>query len=95
MSFQAYLDNVQEKTGKTPNDFIAEAQAKGLTEFKDLMAWLKSDYGLGTGHAKAIIYVIQYGAEFEVRQTTGTHRDSSGTLILDGSSLQNKKDQQE
>ena len=94
MSFQAYLDNVQEKTGKTPNDFIAEAQSKGLTEFKDLMAWLKDDYGLGTGHAKAIIYVIQHGAEFEVQQTTGTHRDSSGTLILDGSSLQSKKDKQ-
>ena len=90
MSFQAYLDNVQEKTGKTPNDFIAEAKEKHLTEFKDLMAWLKDDYGLGTGHAKAIIYVIQHGAEFEVRQTTGTHRDSSGTLILDGSSREGK-----
>lgn len=92
MSFQAYLDNVQEKTGKTPNDFIAEAQEKGLAEFKDLMAWLTTDYGLGTGHAKAIIYVIQHGAEFEVRQTAGTHRDASGTLILDGSSLRSKKD---
>lgn len=94
MSFQAYLDNVQEKTGKTPNDFIAEAREKGLTEFKDLLAWLKNDYGLGTGHAKAIIYVIQHGPEFEVRQTTGTHRDASGTLILDGSSLPSKKEEE-
>ena len=28
MSFQAYLDTVEEKTGKTPNDFIAEAKKK-------------------------------------------------------------------
>jgi hypothetical protein len=84
MSFQAYLDNVEEKTGKTPNEFIAEANEKKLTEFKDIIAWLKKDYALGTGHARAIAYVIQHGAEFELRNTTGTHRDASGTLKLDG-----------
>jgi len=84
MSFQAYLDNVEKKTGKTPNEFIAMAKEKNLTEYKDIMAWLKEDYGLGTGHAKAVTYVIQHGAEFELRQTTGTHRDESGTLRLDG-----------
>ena len=84
MSFQAYLDNVETKTGKTPNDFIKMAAEKNLTEYKDIIAWLKSEYGLGTGHAKAVAYVIQHGAEFELRQTTGTHRDESGTLKLDG-----------
>ena len=86
MSFQAYLDNVEEKTGKTPNDFIAEARKKNLTESKDILAWLKKDYGLGLGHARAIDYVIRKGPNFEVRQTTGTHRDASGTLKLDGKS---------
>jgi len=86
MSFQAYLDNVEEKTGKTPNDFIAEAKQKNITQFKDIIAWLKKDYGLGLGHARAIAYVIQHGPEFEVRQTTGPHRDVSGTLQLDGKS---------
>jgi len=85
MSFQAYLDNVEEKTGKTPNDFIAEAKEKNLTEFKDIIAWLKKDYGLGLGHARAVAYVIRSGPNFEVRQTTGPHRDESGTLKLDGS----------
>jgi uncharacterized protein DUF4287 len=84
MSFQAYLDNIEEKTGKTPNDFIAEAQKKNITEFKDIIAWLKKDYDMGTGHARAIAYVIQHGAEFTVRQTTGPHRNGSGTLKLDG-----------
>ncbi len=86
MSFQAYLDNVEEKTGKTPKQFIAEAKQKNITEFKDIIAWLKKDYGLGLGHARAVAYVIQHGPEFEVRQTTGPHRDSSGTLKLDGKS---------
>jgi uncharacterized protein DUF4287 len=91
MSFQAYLDNVEEKTGKTPNDFIAEAKMKNITEFKDILAWLKKDYALGTGHARAIAYVIQHGAEFELRQTTGTHRDESGTLKLDGKAKRSMK----
>ena len=91
MSFQAYLDNVEEKTGKTPNEFIAEAKKKKLTEFKDIIAWLKKDYGLGLGHARAIAYIIRNGPNFEVRQTTGSHRDASGSLKLDGAKLKSKK----
>lgn len=84
MSFQAYLDNIEEKTGKTPKEFIAEAKKKKLTESKDIIAWLKKDYGLGLGHARALDYVIRRGPNFEVQQTTGTHRDASGTLLLEG-----------
>ena len=91
MSFQAYLDNIEEKTGKTPNEFIAEAKQKNITEHKDIIAWLKEDYGLGLGHARALAYVIQHGPEFTVRQTTGPHRDASGTLKLDGKSKSTKE----
>ena len=84
MSFQAYLDKVEELTGKTPQEFVDMAREKNLTQHKEILAWLKSDYGLGTGHARAIAQVILHGPEFEVRQTTGTHRDESGTLQLDG-----------
>jgi hypothetical protein len=84
MSFQAYLDNIEEKTGKTPNEFIAEAKKKNLSAHKDIIAWLKEDYGLGLGHARALAYVIQHGPEFTVRQTSGPHRDISGTLKLGG-----------
>ncbi len=84
MSFQAYLDKVEELTGKTPNDFIAMATEKNLTESKTIIAWLKADYGLGLGHARAICHVILHGAKITVRNTTGPHRDESDTLNLDG-----------
>lgn len=90
MSFQAYLDNVEEKTGKTPKQFIAEAKKLNLTEFKDIIAWLKHEYGLGTGHARAVAYVIRNGAEFELKHTTGVHRDASGKLDLEGKAKRNK-----
>lgn len=84
MSFQAYLDNVQEKTGKTPNQFVHEAKEKNLTKFKDIIDWLKKDYNLGLGHARALAYVIRNGDKFEIRQTSGPHSDKSGILKLDG-----------
>jgi Domain of unknown function (DUF4287) len=87
VSFQAYLDNIQEKTGITPNEFIAMAKEKGLIESRDILAWLKSDYDLGTGHARALDYVIRHGPTYTVRRKAGTPHVESGTLILDGSSL--------
>lgn len=91
MSFQAYLDKVEDLTGKTPNDFISMAKEKNLTAHKEIVAWLKDEYGLGLGHARAIVYVIQNGAEFELKHTTGTHRDESGTLYLEGKANRSKE----
>lgn len=61
MTFQAYLDTIKAKTGKTPADFKAIAQEKGLTTHAELMAWLKTDFGLGHGHANAMTQVIRQG----------------------------------
>jgi hypothetical protein len=59
MTFKAYIDNVYAKTGKTPEDYRAMAQEKGLTKYGDLLEWLKTECGLGHGHANAIILCIQ------------------------------------
>ena len=89
MSFQAYLDNIEEKTGKTPNEFIALAKAKGFskdTKAGEILAWLKNDYGLGRGHGMALIYVIKNGAKIGEKHINsgGVHNDSSDTLVLTG-----------
>lgn len=86
MSFQAYLDAVELKTGKTPQQLIDEAKAKNITAHKDIIAWLKTDYDLGHGHANAIAYVIKNGPKISDKHvgTSGTHRDDSDTLKLDG-----------
>lgn len=89
MSFQAYLDSVEAKTGKTPQQLVREATAKGLTQHGDI-AWLKEDYGLGTGHARAMAHVIVHGPEFELKRTSGTHRDEAGTLRLGGKAKRGK-----
>ena len=58
MSFQAYIDNIRAKTGKGPDEFAQIAREKGLlapgTKAGQITDWLKADFGLGHGHAKAI-----------------------------------------
>jgi hypothetical protein len=58
VSYQAYLDSIKAKTGKTPDDFRVLAAEKGLTQYSDVMAWLKTDYGLGHGHANAMAQLL-------------------------------------
>ena len=59
MTYKAYIDNIKAKTGKDPEYYREEAKKKGLAKHGELLAWLKSDCGLGHGHANAIILYIQ------------------------------------
>jgi predicted transport protein len=58
MSFQAYLDTIKQKTGKSLDDFVILAREKGFlepgTKAGDVIAWLDKDFGLGRGHAMAL-----------------------------------------
>jgi hypothetical protein len=63
MSFPAYLDTIKAKTGKTPEDFLALADEKGLLDEDvktgQIVAWLRDDYSLGRGHAMALVQTFQ------------------------------------
>lgn len=58
MTYQAYLDNIKAKTGKTPAQLFASAKKAGVyrpdMKASELVAWLKKDFGLGQGHSMAI-----------------------------------------
>ncbi|MGJ3190901.1 DUF4287 domain-containing protein [Paenarthrobacter nitroguajacolicus] len=90
MSFQAYLDAIEDKTGLTPRQLVDIADSKG---FKDpsvkagtILEWLKADYDLGRGHGMALVHVIKKGPKIDSKHvgSDGTHRDESDTLWLDG-----------
>ncbi|TDD44488.1 DUF4287 domain-containing protein [Kribbella antibiotica] len=90
MSFQAYLDKIEEKTGLTPRVLVDQAKAKGY-DAKDVKSgvicdWLKADYDLGRGHAMALVHVIKNGVTISDKHVNsgGTHSDPSNTLWLDG-----------
>ncbi|MEV4222181.1 DUF4287 domain-containing protein [Nonomuraea sp. ATR24] len=90
MSFQAYLDNIEDKTGLTPREFIALAKERGFdapsVKAGVIVDWLKQDYDLGRGHAMALVHVIKKGPKIDAKHvgSSGSHRDASDTLWLDG-----------
>ena len=89
MSFQAYLDNIEDKTGKIPQELVDEAKSKGFgpdTKAGEIVDWLKRDYDLGRGHAMALVHVIKKGPQISDKHvgTGGTHSDPSNLLRLDG-----------
>jgi hypothetical protein len=63
MSFQAYIDNIKPKTGKTPADyrkmaeekeFIIGGELNSKIKATEITNWLKEEFELGHGHAMAI-----------------------------------------
>lgn len=90
MSFQAYLDAVETKTGKTPRQIVEEAKSRGFDDPNvkagQILDWLKADYALGRGHGMALVHVIKRGPEIDLKHvgTAGVHRDESNMLWLDG-----------
>lgn len=90
MSFQAYLDAIETKTGKTPRALVDEAKARGYDDptvkAGEILQWLKDDYDLGRGHGMALVHVIKKGPTISAKHvgSGGTHNDESDTLWLDG-----------
>ena len=89
MSFQAYLDTIEKKTGLTPRQLVDIATEKGFgpdSKATPIIEWLAADYGLGRGHAMALVHVITKGPQIPTKHvgTDGVHRDESDTLWLDG-----------
>jgi Domain of unknown function (DUF4287) len=89
MSFQAYLDAVEKKTGRTPAALLDEAAERGYgpaTKAAVVIEWLAADYGVGRGHAMAFFSLLKNGTEISDTHvgSTGPHRDESTTLRIDG-----------
>ncbi len=82
MTYQAYLDNIQAKTGKTPEDFKALAQKKGFlkpgVKAGEIVAWLKQDLGLGQGHAMEIVLLLKQVNAPKLTAEQGISRHFSG-----------------
>jgi hypothetical protein len=89
VSYQAYLDAIEKKTGRTPQQLLDEAANRGFgpaTKAAEFLTWLADDYGVGRGHAMALYGVLKNGPAAPVKHvgSTGSHRDEAAELRLDG-----------
>ena len=89
MSYQAYLDALEAKSGRTPQQLLDEARERGYgptTKAGEVLTWLAADYGVGRGHGMAFYGVLKNGPSVPEKHvgSDGSHRDESATLRLDG-----------
>lgn len=58
MSFQAYIENIKVKTGKTPEQLMESVKKAGIfsedMKAGELVSFLSKEFGLGHGHSMAI-----------------------------------------
>ena len=68
MSFQAYLNNIQAKTGKSAadwrayaadRDWLADGALRADVKAGTVIADLKQQFALGHGHAMAIVALLK------------------------------------
>ncbi len=51
----SYFPAIEQKYGRPIADWLELIRASELTKHMELVAWLKSEYGLGHGHANALV----------------------------------------
>ena len=68
MTFQGYLNSIERNTGKTPEEFLKWGAEQGFSTENGLVqgikvgaivAALKEEFGLGHGHAMAIVALLK------------------------------------
>lgn len=79
--FQTYLDNAERQTGITPRGFLDLAAEQGLADAKagEVVAWLKTEHGLGHGHAANLAQLVVKGPD-----VIAAKYGDGGVLHLDG-----------
>lgn len=51
----SYFPSIEARYGRPIAEWQAMIAASGITTHKPLVEWLKSEYGLGHGHATALV----------------------------------------
>jgi len=51
----AYFPSIEAKYGRSIGEWKVLMRQTGLTTWKELMAWLKTEHGMGHGHANALV----------------------------------------
>jgi hypothetical protein len=50
-----YFPSIEKKYGRPINEWIGLIRSCKLTKHKELVDWLKTEYGIGHGHATALV----------------------------------------
>lgn len=60
---QTMIRNIEQKTGRTIDDWVSLVRARGAEKHGELVKMLKSDHGFGHGYANLVVHLARGGAE--------------------------------
>ena len=52
---QSYFPSIEKKYGRPVSEWLDAIAASPLTKHSELVTWLKTEHGLGHGHANALV----------------------------------------
>jgi hypothetical protein len=58
-----YFPSIEKKYGKPISEWLDLIRASELTKHKELVDWLKAEYGVGHGHATALVGHVLHGEQ--------------------------------
>ncbi len=59
---QSYYDNIAAKFGAGIPEWMTRIRATGITKHSEVVNWLKSEHGMGHGHATLLAHdALHYG----------------------------------
>ncbi|SEC92433.1 DUF4287 domain-containing protein [Streptomyces sp. TLI_105] len=57
----SYFPSIEKKYGRPVSEWLEVVRASPLTKHMELVSWLKAEYGLGHGHANALVAHVRAG----------------------------------
>ncbi|MGW8762258.1 DUF4287 domain-containing protein [Streptomyces sp. NPDC055815] len=59
----SYFPSIEKKYGRPVSEWIGLVQASPLVKHMELVSWLKAEYGMGHGHANALVAHVLAGGK--------------------------------
>lgn len=51
----SYFPSIEARYGRPVAEWLAALQASGIDKHMEMVAWLKTEHGMGHGHANALV----------------------------------------
>ncbi|WP_282694693.1 DUF4287 domain-containing protein [Streptomyces sp. CC208A] len=55
----SYFPSIEKKYGRPVSEWFAVIRSSPLSGHMELVAWLKGEYGMGHGHANALVAAVR------------------------------------
>ncbi|MFE9043006.1 DUF4287 domain-containing protein [Streptomyces sp. NPDC012421] len=55
----SYFPSIEEKYGRPVSEWFEVIRSSPLTKHMELVSWLKGEFGLGHGHANALVAAVK------------------------------------